>query len=119
MGLFQGLAQMMQRQRGHLFGWVPVLLACGIGLYFSLRLEPALIWLGVVASVAAGLIVAARFAPEPLSPVILALALLLIGFDLAAWRAIAWPVLFWVGAIMAASRGASLPSTAVSPMPCV
>ena len=97
MGLFQGLAQMMQRQRGHLFGWVPVLLACGIGLYFSLRLEPAVIWLGVVAAVAAGLIVAARFAPEPLSPVILALALLLIGFDLAAWRAhsVASPVLGW------------------------
>ena len=97
MGLLQGLAQMMQRQRGHLFGWVPVMLACGIGMYFSLRVEPSLIWLGAVAAGAAALVLVARFVPEPVSPVVMAVALLLIGFDLAAWRAhsVASPVLGW------------------------
>ena len=27
-------------QRGHFFPWVPVFLAAGIGIYFSLRFEP-------------------------------------------------------------------------------
>ena len=30
----------MLGQRGHMFGWVPVCIAAGIGIYFSLRFEP-------------------------------------------------------------------------------
>ncbi len=34
------LAKILDGQRGHLFPWVPVLYACGVGAYFSLRFEP-------------------------------------------------------------------------------
>ena len=33
--------QLLLAQRGHLFAWVPVFLAIGIGIYFSLPVEPA------------------------------------------------------------------------------
>lgn len=97
MGLTPGLAQMMLQQRGHLFGWVPVCLACGIGCYFALRIEPPLMALAAVGAAAVALIAMARFASEVVSPVLIALALMLIGFDLAAWRAhdVGGPVLGW------------------------
>lgn len=97
MGLTQALAHRMQHQRGHLFGWVPVCLAGGIGAYFAMRGEPSVAWLVGLAGGALVLIALARVAPEPASPVLLALALALIGFDLAAARAhyVAGPVLGW------------------------
>jgi competence protein ComEC len=97
MGLTRGLAQMMQQQRGHLFGWVPVCLAMGIGCYFALRFETSVILLGFAAIAAIGMIAVARFVPETVSPLLMALGLTLIGFDLAAWRAhdIGGPVLGW------------------------
>ena len=32
----------LDQQRGHLFGWVPIGLGLGIGLYFHLKVEPSL-----------------------------------------------------------------------------
>jgi competence protein ComEC len=97
MGLTRGLAQMMQQQRGHLYGWVPVCLAIGIGFYFALRVEPSVIWLAGTAGAATTLIIIARIVPETVAPVLMAFALALIGFDLAAWRAhdVGGPVLGW------------------------
>lgn len=38
--MWNALGAMIAAQRGHLFPWVPVCLACGIGGYFALRWEP-------------------------------------------------------------------------------
>jgi competence protein ComEC len=97
MGLMQGLSLMMLQQRGHLFAWVPVCLACGIGCYFMLRVEPGLpVLIGLIGG-AGVLIWAQRFLPEGVSPVVVACALGMIGFDLAALRAhaVGGPVLGW------------------------
>lgn len=82
-------------QRGHLFGWVPVALACGIGLYFGLRFEP-----GIKTFVAVGMLQAlglllVRRAREEVQPLGWALVLVAIGFFLSVARAhtIAAPVL--------------------------
>ena len=82
-------------QRGHLFGWVPVALACGIGLYFGLRFEP-----GIKTFVAVGMLQAlglllVRRAREEVQPLGWALLLVAIGFFLSVARAhtIAAPVL--------------------------
>jgi len=39
-GLTQHLQATILAQRGHMFGWVPVALACGIGWYFLAKVEP-------------------------------------------------------------------------------
>jgi competence protein ComEC len=70
MGLLEGLAQMMQRRRGHFFRWVPGCLACGIGAYFALRFEPSLAVLGCVGVDAAVLLVLAPALPEPVAPLV-------------------------------------------------
>lgn len=97
MGLRLGLVQMMQQQRGHLVGWVPVCLAIGIGSYFALGAEPSNMQLLGAAAVAFCVGLASRFMPEAASPLIVAVALVLIGFNVAAWRAhsVAAPVLGW------------------------
>ncbi len=97
MGLMQGLSQMMLQQRGHLFGWVPVCLAIGIGGYFMVRAEPALpVLLGLMAG-AGVLLLLSRHLPDAAAPVAVAVALGMIGFDLAALRAhaVGGPVLGW------------------------
>jgi competence protein ComEC len=97
MGLMQGLSQMMLQQRGHLFGWVPVCLAIGIGCYFMVKVEPELpVLLGLLAG-AGALIFLSRHYSEGAAPVLVAVALGMIGFDLAALRAhaVGGPVLGW------------------------
>ena len=98
MGLLSYGTQTMRAQRGHLIGWVPVCLAVGIGAYFAQRVEPSASVLLWGAGGAALLLVAlAVWAGEAAGPVILGAALVLIGFDLAAWRAhaVGGPVLAW------------------------
>ena len=82
-------------QRGHLVPWVPVCLACGIGLWFGLRFEPTLLHYGCCAAVGAALILWARRAGDAFAPVLLALALVAAGMVLAGARAhrVAAPVL--------------------------
>jgi competence protein ComEC len=84
-------------QRGALFPWVPVVLACGVGAYFALRQEPseAVLW-----GCGAGALVLALMATrgrEWSGPLLWALALGLAGFALAGLRAhvVAGPVLGW------------------------
>lgn len=97
MGLGQWLAQMMREQRGHLLCWVPVCMAFGVGLYFALRFEPSVPWLVAAGGTAVGLMLLGIWAHDAVAPLLVALALVLVGFDLAAWRAhgLAAPVLGW------------------------
>ena len=97
MGLLSYGTQTMRAQRGHLIGWVPVCLAVGIGAYFAQRVEPSASVLLWGAGGAALLVALAVWAGEAAGPVILGAALVLIGFDLAAWRAhaVGGPVLAW------------------------
>ena len=97
MGLGPAISQMILRQRGEMFGWVPVCLAAGIGLYFGLRFEPSttlLIGAGAAAAVCALL---TRACSEVTSPFVTALCLVCIGFIIAAARAhsVEGPVLGW------------------------
>ena len=84
-------------QRGHFFPWVPVCLACGIGLYFSLRAEPSGFILPVIAL--GGLIgaILTRHAGALWAPFIWAVVLVSLGFGLAMTRAqmLERPVLGW------------------------
>ncbi len=87
MALWHRAAAAWMDQRGHLFPWVPVALACGIGLYFGLRTEPPL-WLLAALAGAAGLaLVLRRVCGAALAPVILGAALVALGLCLAALRA--------------------------------
>lgn len=97
MGPVEYIRQMMLIQRGHLFGWLPVGMACGIALFFGLKFEPSL---GLIVGVgAAGLVLMllSRKLDEAVSPVTVFMALIAVGFVLAAWRAhsVAGPVLTW------------------------
>ncbi len=104
------------RQRGALFPWVPVLLACGIGGYFALPSEPpaaALAVCGALAATALGL--ALRYGREWTGPLGCAVAMLLAGLAIAGLRTqlVAGPVLGWryygpvEGRIVAIDRSAS------------
>lgn len=84
-------------QRGALFPWVPVMLACGIGGFFALHSEPSPMLLAACGAAAVGLMLAARAGREWSGPCLWAAALLLAGFALAGMRAhlVAAPVLGW------------------------
>ncbi|PWE34283.1 competence protein [Maritimibacter sp. 55A14] len=83
------------RQRGRLFPWVPVMMACGIGFWFGLGREPEPGH--YAAAAAAGLcaaLLALRVGPAA-APIAAAVALAVLGFLLAGFRAhdVAAPVL--------------------------
>ncbi|MGB7244048.1 MAG: ComEC/Rec2 family competence protein [Sulfitobacter sp.] len=97
MGGLWRVGNVILHQRGHLFGWVPVCLGLGIGGYFSLTFEPSLLALQAGAVAALALFVIARYLPETVSPLLIALALIAAGFVIAGARAhrVAEPVLGW------------------------
>lgn len=83
--------------RGHLFPFVPILLALGVGLYFLLPEEPHLrAWLGL-GLLGAGLAALSMAGPEPLRIPALGVMLVCAGLLLAGWRShsAAAPVLGW------------------------
>jgi len=87
----------LEGQRGHLFGWVPVCLAVGIGAYFSLAVEPdagTVLW-GWFTLACLGLCLWRL--PVLYRPWIWAVALIVAGVLLAALRAnsVAAPTLEW------------------------
>lgn len=95
MPLVRPIADGLLAQRGHMIGWVPVCLALGIGLYFSLRFEPSF---QVIAGVAVGVacvLALSRWVPLAGRPVMVGLALIGLGVVLASARTerMAGPVL--------------------------
>ncbi|MEL7098964.1 MAG: ComEC/Rec2 family competence protein [Pseudomonadota bacterium] len=102
-------------QRGGLIEWVPVCLAIGIGLYFSLKFEPTMTLIAAAAGLGLCLAGLAWRVNEAFSPLIAALVLVLCGALLAAQRAhsVAGPVLGFryygpiEGRVVALDRSAS------------
>lgn len=82
-------------QRGHLLGWVPFCLACGIGWYFAIRFEPSWLLIGSLLGMAVVLIAISRVMSPGWATVALALAVMLCGTGIAKWRtdSIAAPVI--------------------------
>ena len=102
-------------QRGHLFPWLAVSFAGGIGIYFALRFEPdsaLILGAGAMACMVAALAV---WRGELRTPLALAVLFVLLGFLAASWRAhsVAGPVIGWryygaiEGRIVAMDRSAS------------
>ncbi|SEW14889.1 competence protein ComEC [Cognatiyoonia koreensis] len=75
--------------------WVPVCLGIGIGVYFSLRIEPGPVAWGAVAFASVVVLLVARKVPTAVAPLCIALALVGCGAGLAKWRteSVAAPVL--------------------------
>lgn len=64
--------QVLQTAQGQLFGWVPVFIACGIGLWFALPFEPGpRLYLGAIAVVGMAALLR-RFGPELAHPLVVA-----------------------------------------------
>ncbi|GGX61388.1 hypothetical protein GCM10007385_33100 [Tateyamaria omphalii] len=97
MGHGLGFRHVMLIQRGHLFGWCPVGLACGIALFFGLRFEPSVVLIQSVGVAGAGAAFLSRRIGEVMSPAFVFLTMIAFGFVLAGWRAhsVAGPVLDW------------------------
>ncbi|MFT6073200.1 MAG: competence protein ComEC [Yoonia sp.] len=76
-------------QPDNLFGWIPVCLGTGIGLYFTLGQEPSVLIFAVGGLIGLALLVLARLASTAIAPLILA------GAGLVKWRvgAVSAPVL--------------------------
>ncbi|MEM6483165.1 MAG: ComEC/Rec2 family competence protein, partial [Pseudomonadota bacterium] len=92
-----GTLDLWTAQRGHLFPWVPVALACGIALYFGRPVEPNTpIYIGLLGVIAAALLLR-RWAGYHAEPLLWAIALVAAGASIAGWRAnsLADPVLGW------------------------
>ncbi|MGO4909688.1 ComEC/Rec2 family competence protein [Pseudorhodobacter sp. W20_MBD10_FR17] len=84
---FIALAQAFETARGRLFPWVPVLMGIGVGLWFSLPMEPEG-W--HYASLVFALLVAVlcyRIGPELLHPVLIAFMCVMLGMLAAGARA--------------------------------
>ncbi len=95
MAVWRALSAALEAQRGHLFPWVPVAMALGIGGYFTLKFEPETahyIAMLVVLALAAALW---RWAGFLWRPFLAALVAVTIGFLLAGTRAhiVAEPIL--------------------------
>ena len=82
-------------QRGHLFGWVPVFVGTGIGLYFGLLAEPEPWVYWALAALIVSLLVLVPVSGAGLRPLLVGVLCLAAGFGLAALRAhqVAAPVL--------------------------
>ncbi len=97
MRLTSGIDNRLLTQRGHLFPWVPVCLAMGIGGYFALRVEPSAGLCGVLGGVSCLFALLAVRYPGGLAVLAWAIALICAGFVLAFLHshAKAAPVLGW------------------------
>ncbi|MFP7571477.1 ComEC/Rec2 family competence protein [Marivita sp. S2033] len=113
--VWSGLADILLAQRGGLFPFVPVFLAIGIGLYFSIRFEPP-VWALLLCG-ATGLVLLVFYlrSHAVFAPLLCAMALIALGAALAGARAhvVAGPVLDWryygpvTGRVVAIDRSAS------------
>ena len=89
------LTDALLTQRDMLFGWVPVCLGIGIGLYFNLHNEPDNVAIITWAVVAGMCLITARLVGAAFAPLLLGAALIIAGAGLAKWRvtAVEAPVL--------------------------
>ncbi|MCM2562136.1 ComEC/Rec2 family competence protein [Lutimaribacter sp. EGI FJ00015] len=87
MHIFKGPQAVLAAQRGHLFPWVPVALASGIGLYLALKWEPALPHYLLLGGLALFFASVASRAGVTLGPLLWLCALLPAGVILAGARA--------------------------------
>lgn len=103
-----GLWAQVLAQRGHRFGWAPVLLAIGVAAYFAMNEESAFGLCAALLTCACFVVLFQRIVPDSFRIWVLALALVMGGFGLAGVRAnmVAEPV--WGFAIMVPERGALL-----------
>lgn len=91
---FAYITTLFDVQRGHLFPWLPVFFAAGIGIYFALASEPGLRgWVGL--SFLALAAVAATVMNRVRAPLLVALTAVIVGILVAGWRthSVAEPVL--------------------------
>ncbi|MBS4009382.1 MAG: competence protein, partial [Roseovarius sp.] len=97
MGIWHRFEAIWLAQRGALFPWVPVCLACGVGTYFALLREPSVAALWGCGGGALFFALLAARGREWSGPLLWAVALVLAGFALAGLRAhlVAGPVLGW------------------------
>ena len=97
MGALTRVEMALLGQRGHLFPWAPVCLACGIGLYFGIPFEPKLGVLPYLGVFTLGLMLAAHVWRSGFSFLLWAAVLFLSGFSVAMLRAhlSEKPVLDW------------------------
>ena len=77
----------LTEQRGHLFPWVPVALATGIGLYFGLPEEPPVYALGMCCVLCVAVLFLSRWLRVGRAPLAIAAGLILCGIALAGARA--------------------------------
>ncbi len=102
-------------QRGTLFPFVPVFLGVGIGLYFSLLIEPPIWVLATFGISGAAMLVWHLRSRSAFAPLICGMAMVALGLSLAGTRAhlVAGPVLDWryygpvTGRVVAIDRSAS------------
>ncbi|WP_415920792.1 ComEC/Rec2 family competence protein [Tateyamaria sp. SN6-1] len=97
MGLGARFGLMIACQRGHLFGWLPVGMAVGISIFFGLRFEPSVTVIASVAVCGIFSFLASRRVWETAGPFAVLLAMIALGFCVAALRThmLAGPVIDW------------------------
>ncbi|MEL6172816.1 MAG: hypothetical protein AAFR02_12525, partial [Pseudomonadota bacterium] len=97
MALWHALRLAWWSQRGYLFPWVPVWLACGIGLYFGLKTEPQIFSYVIAVGLCLTCLFAIWLGGRAAAPVFWVLFLILLGALIAGARAhqLAEPVLGW------------------------
>ena len=78
--IYGALHDRVERQRGHLFSWVPVCFGIGIGVYFSLTFEPGVEIYGVLTLSAMVAVAVFRRLREGPAVLLAALAIGLLGF---------------------------------------
>lgn len=95
MRIWNAVAEAMANQRGHLFLWVPVFLAIGIGWFFTVKTEPELIHFVVLGVALFFCLLAGDQLGSVWGPTLWAIALICAGFNLAGLRAhlVAEPIL--------------------------
>lgn len=76
----------LSAQRGDLFGSVPVCLGIGIGVYFAIGQEPDIIQHATLGLGCLCVLVLSRLGPAAISPLLIGLALIGVGFGLAKTR---------------------------------
>ncbi|WP_224380238.1 ComEC/Rec2 family competence protein [Roseovarius carneus] len=95
--LWGHLATALLVQRGHLFGWTPVCVGIGIGVFFSLGFEPSVMALWGIAGAGGLAVIMARLVGAAFGPLFIGMALIAAGMVLGGWRAqsVSGPVLGW------------------------